>query len=157
MAIKLTPAQARAMGVEAPRKPAGKRGGTTGQKVDNSLFLALCKSHGLPEPTPEHKFDPKRDWKFDWCWFDPPVFVDDQGRMFGQGVALEIEGGLYGRGKPCPTCKRRPPGAHSSIERLLGDLEKYNRAAQLGWRLVRCTPDQVAKGTIFPLLKEMLG
>ena len=44
-------------------------------------------------------------------------------------MALEIEGGVFSRGRHV-----RPMG-------FLADMEKYNAAAVLGWRVLRCTPD----------------
>jgi hypothetical protein len=98
-------------------------------------LLAFCQRHRVPEPIREFKFyAPVRDWAFDWAW---PAAK----------VALEIEGGVYGRGAKCRTCGRRKVGAHTSVERLLSDIEKYNLAALLGWKVIRATPDQVKDGT----------
>lgn len=60
-------------------------------------------------------------------------------------IAIEIEGGVFGRGKPCPVCKRKSAGAHSSVAGMLRDLEKYNEATAQGWRVLRFTPDQFDK------------
>ncbi len=106
-----------------------------------SLFCALCRQYGLPEPKAEYRFHPLRRWKFDWCW--PELFL-----------ALEQEGGIYGRGKKCPACGRRPVGAHSSIANMKRDIEKYREAAILGYLVIRCLPDEIADGSIFPVLKR---
>lgn len=108
-----------------------------------SLFDRLCVAHGLFEPVSEYAFAPPRKWRFDWAWPE-------------RKVAVEIEGGIYGRGKPCPVCKRRKSGAHSSVTGLLRDIEKYNRAASMGWRVLRATPDMVEDGSIFPIIVEAL-
>ena len=79
----------------------------------------------------EYRFDQARKWAADFAWPDVRLLV-------------EREGGLYGRGKRCPVCKRRRAGAHSSVERLLSDLEKYNRAEELGWALLRYPPGKIA-------------
>ena len=55
-------------------------------------------------------------------------------------IALEIEGGIFG-GKEANG--RRYKGAHSSVTGMLRDIEKYNAAAVLGWRVLRVTPDQL--------------
>lgn len=104
-------------------------------------FPMACRAIGLPSPTPEYQFALPRKWAFDWCWPD---------RM----LALEVEGGLYGRGKACPVCHRKAPGAHSSIERMVKDLEKYNEAALLGWRVLRGQPDDLKTGAVFGLLER---
>lgn len=107
-------------------------------------FNLACPAYKIPPPIAEFRFSASRKWMFDWCWPE---------RM----LALEVEGGIYGRGKPCPVCKRKPPGAHSSIQRLLSDMEKYNEAAILGWKVIRCQPEDLATGAVFALLKRAFG
>lgn len=113
--------------------------------LQQSAFIALCRSWYLPDPVPEYQFHAKRKWKFDWAW---PTW---------EKVALEIEGGIYGTGKPCPKCKRRGPGGHSSVTGVLRDIEKYNAATVFGWRVLRCTPQQIDDGTVFGIVKEIWG
>lgn len=79
------------------------------------FFAAVCKSVGLPAPTPEHRFDLTRRWRFDYAWPD-------------YKIALEVEGGIWTGGR------------HTRGAGFLGDMEKYNRAAALGWRVIRTTP-----------------
>jgi hypothetical protein len=114
-----------------------------------TTLLAMLRAAGLPEPVREYPFalpGSGRMWRFDYAW---------PGES-GGGVALEVEGGLFGRGKPCPLCKRRAVGAHTSIERLLSDLAKYSEAAVLGWRVIRCTPGQVVSGEAMGWLERAL-
>jgi hypothetical protein len=99
---------------------------------DSQIFKNCCESFGLPIPVSELKFHADRQWKFDYAWPS-------------EKVALEVEGGIFGRGRPCPLCKRKKPGAHSSIERLISDMEKYNAAAADGWRIIRVIPDDLLK------------
>lgn len=84
----------------------------------------ICKADGLPMPEPEYRFDSKRRWRMDWAW---PKHL----------VALEIEGGVFTRGR-----HTRPMG-------FLKDMEKYNRAVELGYRIFRCTPTTVHIGMQF--------
>ena len=99
---------------------------------------------GLPPgAVPEYQFDGTRKWRFDWAW---PA----------QWVALEIEGGIYGHGKKCPACGRRAVAGHTSIQRLKTDMEKYNAAVILGWRLIRVTPDQFNDGSAAALVAILL-
>jgi hypothetical protein len=93
---------------------------------------------------PESRFHPRRRWRFDWAW---PA----------RRIALEIEGGLFGRGPKCPTCKRRSVAGHSSIERLKTDLEKYNAAGLAGWLVLRVTPQQVSSGEAGRLVRLALA
>lgn len=96
-------------------------------KDDPAFFTA----HGLPEPVREHRFHPTRLWRFDYAW---PT----------ERLALEVEGGRYVGGR------------HTSPEGFHKDLEKYNAAAVLGWRILRITPNSV--GTLVPvaLVREAL-
>lgn len=109
------------------------------QKATAVNLAPVFEAYGLPAPVAEFRFDASRKWAFDYAW--PSELV-----------ALEVEGGIYGRGKPCPVCNRRPPGAHSSIARLLSDMEKYNAAAVAGWRVLRVTPNQLDDGSAFALV-----
>lgn len=77
--------------------------------------------HGLPTPTPEYRFAPPRRWRFDLA------FVD-------QKVAIEQEGGVWIQGR------------HSRGAGMVKDMEKYNAAGLLGWRVFRFTPQQIQSG-----------
>lgn len=104
-----------------------------------------CKSHGIPIPVSELKgWHPNRDWSFDFAW--PP-----------EKIVLEVDGGVYGRGKRCPVCRRMPPGAHSSIRGIQRDIEKGNEAQMAGWKFFRCQPEDVATGEAFLLLRRAFG
>ena len=133
MSIKLTASQARKLGLAKKRKPKAAKAD------DHGLFLAACKAHGLPKPVPEHKFHPKRKWRFDFAW---------PGHYFSgyYSVALEIEG--VGKGGEA--------GRHQRIGGWLKDMEKYNEAILLGWKLLRVTTDQVKSGEAFSLVKRAL-
>lgn len=98
-------------------------------------FLLLLKANGIPPPTREYRFAaPGRRWRLDYAWPDalPPV-------------GLEVEGGVWTGGR------------HTRGKGFLGDIEKYNRAALMGWVLLRCTPSDLKTGDVIPLLKEALG
>lgn len=97
------------------------------------MFAALCLAQGLPEPVPEFEFakEAGRKWKFDWAWPS-------------KAIALEIEGGIWRGGR-----HNRPIG-------FLKDMEKYNAAALLGWRVFRCTTDEFNSGDVFGLLNKAL-
>lgn len=107
-----------------------------------ATITAYCRAQGYPEPEAEHRFARPRLYKFDYAWPD-------------ESLAMEIEGGIYGKGKPCPACGRKSAAGHTGISRLKSDMEKYNLAAFLGWRLVRCRPEQVESGEVFGMLDRM--
>jgi very-short-patch-repair endonuclease len=95
------------------------------------LLLIHAAELGLA-PTTEYRFAPPRRWRFDVAFPD---------RM----LAVEIEGGVWSGGR-----HTRPTG-------FLRDAEKYNRAAILGWRLLRFTPAQVLDGTARATLVEAIS
>jgi hypothetical protein len=86
-------------------------------------FDRQCQLSGLPVPVAEHKFHEVRRWRFDWAWPD-------------RKVALEVEGGVFQKGG----------SRHSRGAGYRNDIEKYNAAAALGWRIVRALPEQIAGG-----------
>lgn len=83
-------------------------------------FPRFCLAAGLPEPEAEYRFHPERRWRFDYAWPS-------------HRVALEIEGGVFAKVQ----------GRHSRGAGFRNDLEKYNTAATLGWRVVRVLPEQI--------------
>jgi hypothetical protein len=96
------------------------------------IFPAFCRSMGLPEPVAEHRFHATRKWRFDWAW---PEYR----------IALEEEGGVWTGGR-----HTRPMG-------FLKDMEKYNEAAALGWRILRCQPKTLCTVSTADLIKRSMG
>ncbi len=92
---------------------------------------------GLPKPERETKFHPKRKWRFDYS-----VFGLGTGRAVM--VALEIQGGIWTRGK------------HGRGSGIVKDYEKLNAAQAMGWTVLQLTPDQVRKGELLRWLQEVL-
>lgn len=114
--------------------------------------LLLCRqagimpTHGEGCASPELRFHDTRQWRFDYAWED-------------QRLAVEIEGGLYGNGKRCPTCKRPTAGGHSSVTGIKRDMEKYNAATLEGWAILRYTPEDCEKapGVVLDAIRTFLG
>lgn len=73
-----------------------------------------CNQHAVSLEF-EYRFDPDRRWLSD---FAIPAFR----------VLLEYEGGLF--------MERSGHNSHTGIQR---DVDKYNRAQALGWKVIRCT------------------
>ena len=94
-------------------------------------FPVICTGMGLPKPVAEFRFAPPRRWRFDWAW--PPALV-----------SLEIEGGIW-RG-----------GRHTRGAGYEKDMEKYNAAAVLGFRVLRYTPAQMRELLFAADLKALL-
>lgn len=91
----------------------------------------MARAHSLPVPEAEYRFAPPRRWRLDWA------FVR-------QRIAIEIEGGVFVRGR------------HSRGKGMVNDMEKYNRATVLGWRVLRYTPEQVKRGVWIADVAEIL-
>lgn len=107
---------------------------TPKQTMAHATIAAYCRSRGYPEPVAEHEFHPERRWRFDIAWPDAPI-----------KVAIEIEGGTWAHGR-----HNRPAGYEA-------DCEKYNAAVALGWRILRVTYRQLAKGLLFDCLDKLLA
>lgn len=78
--------------------------------------IAWCVAHALPPPVLEYRFALTRRWRFDVAW---PA----------RRVALEVEGGIW-----------TGASRHTRGTGFLADIEKYNTATSLGWRVLRATP-----------------
>jgi hypothetical protein len=119
--------------------------------IEDAIKLA-----GLPMWDPEFVFAPPRRWAFDYAW--PPW-----------RIALEIEGGTFGRyivitsgyerrgGVSIPIKPGTPVrlgGRHNTGDGLENDAEKYNRAAILGWLVIRATTPMVKSGAAIATLRE---
>lgn len=66
----------------------------------------------------EYKFHDKRKWRFDFA--NPSL-----------KIAVECEGGVWVRGR------------HNRGIGFLNDMEKYNEAAIMGWRVLRYPPNKM--------------
>jgi hypothetical protein len=86
----------------------------------------------LPSPVIEYRFDPDRRWRFDYAWL-------------AEMVALEVEGGIWTGGR------------HTRGAGFLRDMEKYNRAVCLGWRVLRTTPRDLCTVATAEMIREALG
>lgn len=65
----------------------------------------------------EYKFHPVRKWRFDYA-------------LLEHKIAIEIEGGIWNN------------GAHVRGKHYSSDMEKYNQAQILGWKVLRYTHEQ---------------
>jgi hypothetical protein len=97
--------------------------------MTKELEIQHFTAYGLPAPVPEYQFAHPRKWRFDWSWPD-------------KKVAVEIEGGAWTSGR------------HTRGVGYIADMEKYNTAIALGWRLFRFTPSQLRSGEAASFLRE---
>lgn len=87
--------------------------------------------YGIEKPVEELRFAPPRRWRFDYSWGD-------------QRIAVEIEGAVWVGGR------------HTRGSGFVRDMEKYNMATKLGWRVFRFTPQELKKGIAQAFIKEIL-
>jgi len=80
-------------------------------------FTQIIESEfGLP-CVKEYRFHPTRRWRFDYA-------------IEKKKIAIEIDGGIWIYGR------------HNHASGILKDMEKFNEAAALGWRVLKFTPEQ---------------
>lgn len=101
------------------------------KEFTQETFFLLLDQVNVPRPTPEHVFHNSRKWRFDYCWID-------------QMVVLEVEGGIFIRGR------------HSRGAGMKEDMDKYNEAAVLGYRIVKVVPTELCSFNTINLLRRIL-
>ncbi len=95
------------------------------------LLETHIRLSGIPAPTREYRFHPRRRWRFDFAW---PLYK----------IAVEVDGGIYCRG-------RHVRGA--GFER---DAEKGNEAVLAGWRVLHFTPRHVKSGAAVQAIETLM-
>lgn len=95
------------------------------------MFALHLKGISAPDYLREHRFHPKRRWRFDFAW--PELMV-----------AVEIEGGTWGKSR------------HTTGTGFEKDCEKYNNATLLGWSVFRFTGDQVKNAAAIDMTRRAL-
>lgn len=102
--------------ITKPRKlPKSKKTRQKQPKYD--AFCLLLRQHLGVEVVAEHRFHHTRMWRFDYA-------------IPSHRIAIEIDGGVWIEGR-----HNRPKG-------YIADLDKFNNAAALGWRVLKFTPQQ---------------
>jgi very-short-patch-repair endonuclease len=105
------------------------------QEAENLLAIHLTEL-GLTFVR-EYKFCKDRKWRADFAIEIPPW-------EHKATVLVEIEGGIWRQGR------------HTRGTGFIADLEKYNTAAMLGYRLLRFSTQHVLEGQAKAFLKEWL-
>ena len=93
------------------------------QRFGEARALACGVDRAVARLVREHRFHATRRWRFDAAW---PI----------ARVAVELEGGLYTRGR------------HLRASGYDADCEKYNAAALAGWRVLRYTRRSLDRRTL---------
>lgn len=95
-----------------------------------ALLLEQITAAGIEQPVTEHKFHPKRRWRFDLCWPNDLL-------------AVEVEGGTWINGR------------HNRGSGFEKDAEKYAEAMCLGWTVLRVTGSQICTGKAIKWIKTI--
>ncbi len=101
-------------------------------KYNPQIVVAFFKEHGLTA-IPEYRFCPERRWRADF-YFEPDIL-------------LECDGGLFIAGG----------GRHNRGASMLKDFEKLNRAACMGFRVLRVTPQSLCMQDTIEMIREALN
>lgn len=114
-------------------KPIKRRGNApkSPRNAKDAFTLLLRQRIGV-ECVKEYRFHPTRKWRFDYAF--PSI-----------RVAIEIDGGVWINGR-----HTRPSG-------FLGDMEKFNAAATLGWVVLKFTPQEQYTKKALDLITETIA
>ena len=96
------------------------------------MFTQICAKELGVECVKEYRFYKNRQWRFDYAL---PKYK----------IAIEVEGGVWTQGRHV-----RPVG-------FRGDMNKYNMATLMGWRLFRTTPKKLLTNDTLKLLKNAIN
>jgi len=81
-----------------------------------------------------YKFHLKRKWRADFL-------------ITGTKILVEVEGGIWIAGG----------GRHTRGKGYIGDMEKYNSAAMMGFTVLRFSTEQVKSGLAVQPIEKMVG
>lgn len=98
----------------------------------SKIFISFISQGTGINLTPEYKFHPSRKWRFDYACPE-------------HKIAIECEGGIYTNGR------------HTRGTGYKKDMEKYNAAVELGWRVLRFTPDELLTMKVVESIKKVLA
>lgn len=104
---------------------------TTNNTQMRDVFTVICKTDLGVECVKEYKFHPERRWRFDYA-------------IPEHKIAIEVEGGVWTQGR------------HTRPQGFLGDIEKYNMATLMGWRVFRTTPTDLYRTATVNMLKSAI-
>ncbi|MDX3913736.1 MAG: hypothetical protein QHC79_09370 [Pseudosphingobacterium sp.] len=108
-----------------------KVSGTVNKNAKSDLFILTVSQSMSIDIVPEYRFDLERRWRFDYA-------------IPSHKIAIEVEGGVWTNGR------------HTKGKGYIRDMEKYNRANALGWRLIRVVPDELVTGSTLDKIKDYL-
>ena len=117
--------------MQIKRKTKTSRRKATAPQASSDLFTVLCRSDLGVECVKEYRFHSTRKWRFDYA-------------IPEHKIAIEVEGGVWTGGR------------HTSPQGFLGDMEKYNTATVMGWRVLRTTPEDLLARATFLMIRRTI-
>lgn len=96
-----------------------------------NMFTLMLEEEGI-EVEREYKFHPVRLWRFDYAI--PKL-----------KIAIECDGGVWNYGRHV-----RPTG-------YIKDMKKFNAAAELGWLVLKYTPEQLNSSYSIIEIKKVMN
>lgn len=102
------------------------------QNDTSDMFTVFCKNELGYEPVKEFRFHPTRKWRFDYA-------------IPALKIAVECDGGVWTGGR------------HVSPQGYIKDMEKFNAAAELGWVVLKFTPQQLVTTATIETLRTTIA
>ena len=103
------------------------------------LLAAQLEQAGIPFER-EYKFHPSRKWRADFAvWGIEPLF------RLEADILIEVDGATWTMGR------------HNHPTSVAKEYERTAAAAILGYRMIRCTTEQVNDGTCLLWIRQALG
>ncbi len=104
------------------------------QNTTSNIFTTFIRQNLGAVCMTEYRFHPVRRWRADYC-INP---VTDK-------IIVEVEGGAWTRGR------------HTRGAGFIDDMDKYNEATRLGYRVIRVTPDDLLSAKTLDLIKDLIN
>ena len=104
------------------------------QNTTSNIFTTFIRQNLGAVCMTEYRFHPIRRWRADYC-INP---VTDK-------IIVEVEGGAWTRGR------------HTRGAGFIDDMDKYNEATRLGYRVIRVTPDDLLSAKTLDLIKDLIN
>ncbi len=116
--------------VKTKKRRSAKQG--TRQPSEGEMVLASHLRACKISFEQEYKFHPKRKWRADFL-------------IIGTKILVEVEGGIWSGGR------------HTRGKGYIGDMEKYNSAAMMGFIVLRFSTEQVKSGLAVQQIEKMVS
>lgn len=116
-----------------PIKKGKKRRSVKGQRVQSEGEVTLARDLRAVKINfeQEYKFHPERNWRADFL-------------ITGTKILIEVEGGIWSGGR------------HTRGKGFIADMEKYNAAAVMGFKVLRFDTQQVKSGLAIKQIENLV-